>query len=119
MELAHEAYTSILKYSDENSLSCCITMAYFTAPAYYTVIREFPSGKGFADIALIPRADAGNKPAMIIELKNEKASDTAIQQIKEKRYAGQLKGYGKEVLLVGISYDKEKRHVCEIESAKL
>ena len=119
VELAHEAYTSILKYSDENSLSCCITMAYFTAPAYYTVIREFPSGKGFADIALIPRADAGNKPAMIIELKNEKASDTAIQQIKEKRYAGQLKGYGKEVLLVGISYDKEKRHVCEIESAKL
>lgn len=119
VELAHEAYTSILKYNDENSLSCCITMAYFTAPAYYNVIREFPSGKGFADMALIPRADAGNKPAMIIELKNEKASDTAIQQIKEKRYAGQLKGYGKEVLLVGISYDKEKRHVCEIESVEL
>lgn len=119
VELAHEAYTSILKYNDENFLSCCITMAYFTAPAYYNVIREFPSGKGFADMALIPRADAGNKPAMIIELKNEKASYTAIQQIKEKRYAGQLKGYGKEVLLVGISYDKEKRNVCEIESVEL
>ena len=119
IELAHEAYTSVLKYNDENSLSCCITMAYFTAPAYYNVIRELPSGKGFADIALIPRADSGNKPAMIIELKYDKQADAAIRQIKEKRYAGALKGYGKEVLLVGISYDKEKRHRCEIEKVKM
>ena len=67
LELSHETYTSVVKYNDENSLSCAITMAYFTAPAYYTVIRELPTGKGFADIALIPRADSGNKPAMIIE----------------------------------------------------
>ena len=40
----------------------------------------------FADIALIPRADSGNKPAMIIELKWDKNADTAIRQIKEKRY---------------------------------
>jgi len=77
-------------------------MAYFTAPAYYTIIRALPSGKGFADIALIPRADSGNKPAMIIELKWNMDADTAIKQIKEKRYAGMLKGYGKDVLLVGV-----------------
>lgn len=40
IELAHETYTSILKYNDENALSCVLTMAYFTAPAYYNVIRE-------------------------------------------------------------------------------
>ena len=28
IELAHETYTSILKYNDENSLSCVLTMAY-------------------------------------------------------------------------------------------
>ena len=116
LELSHETYTSILKYSDENALSCVITMAYFTAPAYYNVIREFPSGKGFADIVMIPRADSGDKPAMIIELKWDKDADTAIKQIKEKRYVGNLKGYGKEVLLVGVSYDKEnKKHECVIE----
>ena len=40
IELAHETYTSILKYNDENSLSCVLTMAYFTAPAYYNIVRE-------------------------------------------------------------------------------
>ena len=116
LELSHDTYTSILKYNDENALSCAITMAYFTAPAYYTVIRELPTGKGFADIALIPRADSGNKPAMIIELKWDKNADTAIRQIKEKRYTGKLKGYGKEILLVGVNYDKESRkHECVIE----
>ena len=30
IELAHETYTSVLKYNDENSLSCVLTMAYFT-----------------------------------------------------------------------------------------
>ena len=122
VELAHEAYTSVLKYNDENSLSCVLTMAYFTAPAYYNVIREFPGGKGFADLALIPRADSGNKPAMIIELKWDETADTAIKQIKEKRYAGKLSGYGKEILLVGISYNKnsaDKKHECIIESIEL
>ena len=120
LELSHDTYTSILKYNDENALSCAITMAYFTAPAYYTVIRELPTGKGFADIALIPRADSGNKPAMIIELKYDKTADTAIKQIKEKRYVGKLKGYGEEVLLVGVNYDKEsKKYECEIEKVRV
>ena len=120
LELSHETYTSILKYNDENALSCAITMAYFTAPAYYTVVRELPGGKGFADIALIPRADSGNKPAMIIELKYDKDADTAIRQIKEKRYAGKLKGYGKEVLLVGVNYNKDnKKYECVIEKVNV
>ncbi|MDO4987588.1 MAG: PD-(D/E)XK nuclease domain-containing protein, partial [Synergistes sp.] len=114
---AHDAYTSILKYNDENSLSCVITMAYFTAPQYYTVIRELPTGKGFADLAFIPHKKSG-KPPMIIELKWDKTADTAIRQIKEKRYTGALKDFGDEILLVGISYNKEsedKKHSCVIE----
>lgn len=117
VELSHDAYTSILKYNDENSLSCVITMAYYTAPAYYNVIREFPSGKGFADIVMIPRADAKDKPAIIVELKYNQDADTAIRQVKERRYAGSLKGYQNDILLVGINYDKNnKKHSCEIET---
>ena len=115
LELSHDTYTSVLKYNDENALSCAITMAYFTAPAYYTVIRELPAGKGFADIALIPRADSGNKPAMIIELKYDRDAETAIKQIKNKKYMGNLKGY-RNVLLVGVNYDKKSRkYECSIE----
>ena len=119
IELAHETYTSILNYNDENSLSCVLTMAYFTAPAYYNIVREFPSGKGFADFVFIPRVNTGNKPAMIVELKYNCSADTALKQIKEKRYQGALRHYTGKILLVGISYEKDgkdaKKHRCVIE----
>ena len=60
---------------------------------------------------------------MVVELKWDKTADTAINQIKERRYGGNLKGYGKEIILVGISYDKDetgkKTHSCVIESVEL
>ena len=118
IELAHETYTSVLTYNDENSLSCVLTMAYFTAPGYYNIIREMPSGKGFADFVFIPRANAGYRPAMVVELKYNQSADTAIRQIKEKRYHGALSGYHDLILLVGINYDAEgkdkKHHTCVI-----
>ena len=119
IELAHDTYTSVLKYNDENSLSCVLTMAYFTAPGYYNIIREMPAGKGFADFVFIPRSNAGFRPAMVVELKYNKSADTAIRQIKENRYHGALSGYSDKILLVGISYDAEgkdkKHHTCVIE----
>ncbi len=122
IELAHDTYTSIFKYNDENSLSCVLTMAYFTAPAYYDVIREMPAGKGYADLVFIPRANAGSRPAMVIELKYNKDAYTAINQIKDKRYQGALSGYSDRILLVGINYDTDgenkKHHICMIEEWK-
>ncbi len=121
LERSHDMYTSVLKYNDENSLSCAITMAYYAAPAYYTVVRELPAGKGFTDLVFIPRKEAGSRPAMIIELKWDDTADTAIKQIEERRYTGALAEYEKEILLVGISYDKDsespeyKKHHCRIE----
>ena len=118
IDLALEAYTSVLKYNDENSLSCVITMAYFTAPAYYNIYRELPAGKGFADVVMLPRADTKNKPPLLIELKYDKDADSALKQIKEKRYAGALADYMDEALLVGVNYDKDtKKHECVIERA--
>ncbi|MCD7820222.1 MAG: ATP-binding protein [Lachnospiraceae bacterium] len=114
----HSSHYSILSYNDENFLSCAITIAYFTAQKDYTIIRELPTGKGFADLAFIP---AGNtdKPAMIVELKYDKSADTAVRQIKENRYDGALRKYKKDLLLVGINYDKAtKKHECMIERFK-
>lgn len=56
---------------------------------------------------------------MIIELKWNQSADTAIKQIKERRYEGTLLGYGEEILLVGISYCKDKKHYCSIETVKI
>ena len=122
IEQAHDTSTCVLKYNDENALSCVLTMAYFTAPAYYNIIREMPSGKGFADFTFIPRSNAGWRPAMVVELKYNQSADTAIRQIKEKRYQGALSGYSDKVLLVGINYNAEgkdkKHHTCVIEEWK-
>ena len=86
----------------------------------YNIIRELPAGKGFADIVMIPRPDSGDMPAMIIELKWNKDADTAINQIKDKRYTGALKGYAGEILLAGINYNKDsKKHECKTELIRL
>ena len=122
IEQAHDTYTSVLKYNDENSLSCVLTMAYFTAPGYYNIVREIPAGKGFADFAFIPRSNAGFRPAMIVELKYNQSAETAIKQIKEKKYHGALSGYSDKILLVGINYNTDgsdkKHHTCVIEEWK-
>lgn len=114
----HSANTSILSYNNENSLSCVITIAYYAAQKDYTLIRELPSGKGFADIVFLPQKHT-DKPALIIELKWNQSCKGAIQQIKERNYAGALSEYTGNILLVGISYDKKiKKHQCIIEQFK-
>jgi hypothetical protein len=116
----HMQNTSILKYNDENSLASCITLAYYTARKDYMIIRELPSGRGFADMVFVPKPGV-DKPAMIVELKWNKKAETAINQIKEKKYIKALDGYKGEVVLVGISYEKkdeDKKHSCVIERVK-
>ena len=110
---------SILEYNDENSLSCTINLAFYFAREYYTIIRELPSGKGFADICLIPRKVYMDKPAVVIELKWDKAVAGAIAQIKDKNYVDALRDYEGSLLLTGISYDrKTKTHSCVIEAVE-
>ena len=111
---------SILQYHDENSLSCTIHLAFYFAREYYTIIRELPTGKGFADICMIPRKIHADKPAVIIELKWDKDAEGAIAQIKEKKYVKSLEDYKGNLLLAGINYDKKtKTHTCVIEKVEL
>jgi hypothetical protein len=118
----HSQNTSILKYNDENALASCITLAYYTARREYSIIREMPAGYGFADMVFVPKPGV-DKPAMIVELKWYKKSETAIDQIKKKKYCQALDGYKGDVLLVGIGYEKKgtehKKHTCTIEKAEL
>lgn len=118
IDQAHDEI-SILQYNDENSLSCTINLAFYYAREYYTIVREMPAGKGFADICLIPRQLHADKPAAIIELKRDRSARGAIEQIREKEYVKALEGYKGNLLLVGINYDKEKKHTCRIEKMEL
>ena len=53
---------------------------------------------------------------MIFELKWDKSAETAIQQIKDRRYVDSVLNYTGNILLVGINYDaKTKKHECMIE----
>ncbi len=109
--------TSYLQYNDENALSYTIALALYTARNYYTVIREFPSGKGVADMVFLPRKKYSDKPALLVELKWNKSAEGAIAQIKQKQYSKVLEEYKGNILLVGINYDKKtKEHDCVIET---
>ena len=114
IDQAHDEI-SILQYNDENSLSCVIGLAFYYAREYYTIVREMPTGKGFADIFLIPRPMHMDKPAAVIELKKDTDAQGAISQIKQKNYVKALEDYKGNLLLVGINYDTEKKHSCVIE----
>ena len=115
VDAAHDENTSILSYNDENSLACVLSIAYYYASNDYIIHRELATGKGFADLVLIPRKNV-DSPAIVIELKYDKAVDTAIEQIKRKQYPAKILQYTDNLLLVGISYNREsKQHSCCIE----
>ncbi|MBP5258997.1 MAG: AAA family ATPase [Prevotella sp.] len=116
VEAVHDDNTSILSYNNENSLASVLTLAFYSARNNYVIHREYATGKGFADLVLIPRMNV-DSPAIVIELKYNKDADSAIDQIMRKQYPAKVKEYTDNLLLVGINYDKEtKTHSCKIEN---
>ena len=113
----HNSELPILKYNDENSLSCVVTLAYLSARNKYKVEREEKSGKGFVDFIFYPERKNGD--ALILELKVDSTPEEAIMQIKDKNYVDALRDYEGSLLLTGISYDrKTKTHSCVIEAVE-
>ena len=111
---AHDINIPIIKYNDENSLACVVTLVYLSARTKYTIVREMEAGAGKADFIFYPNDKS--KPAFILELKKNSTPDEALKQIKEKRYATALKDYTGKKLAIGISYDEKlKKHSVKIE----
>lgn len=118
VDAAHDENTSILSYNNENSLACVLSIAYYYAKNDYVMHRELATGKGFADMVLIPRKNV-DSPAIVLELKCDQNADPAIDQIKRKNYPAKLRQYEGSILLVGINYDKKtKQHTCKIEKTE-
>lgn len=121
IEKIHTEYVSSDQYNDENSLSSVLTIAYLSSMQYYfKPVRELLTGRGFADFVYIPKPEyLLDYPALVVELKWNKSTDTALKQIKEKKYPESLLQYTGNILIVGISYNKKtKAHQCAIEEFK-
>ena len=118
LDESHIHVTSNRSYNNEDALQSAIYLAYIYALNKYTIIKEMTAGKGFADVVFIPFVP--DIPAMIIELKHNKCAQSAIDQIRDKKYFDSLKDYRGGLLFVGVSYDeKEKSHQCRIERFEL
>ncbi|MBQ9004390.1 MAG: AAA family ATPase [Eggerthellaceae bacterium] len=115
---AHDYGCAPLYYNDEQALRAVVKAAYIAAVDHYEIIEELPGGRGFADIAFLPKRRS-QAPAMVVELKWDKPAETALDQIRSRDYLAPLRDLKVPVLLVGITYDSEtKSHTCAIEELR-
>ena len=108
-----------LHYNSEQSLRSVIKRAYFSYGDEFLLFEELPAGDGYADMIYFPKKDS-MMPALAVELKWNQTAQGTIRQMKERRYPDAIREYGGEILLVGISYNKEapvgkRKHSCVIE----
>ncbi len=109
----HNDVCGAQEYNKEQLLYTTLREALYYAHSFH---REYPTGKGFADLVLIPRP--GNRlPGIVAELKWDKDALGPIAQIRERNYTQKVFEYTKDVILVGINYDPQtKEHQCTIEN---
>ena len=112
---------SAMSFADSNSRPVFSDVYSPVVPAKVSLCGETidSAGSGYADIVYFPKRGS-ILPALIVELKWNQSADGAIAQIKNRRYPEAVKEYGGEILLVGISYNREapageRKHQCRIE----
>ena len=113
---AHTNNSDYFKYSNENTLACIISIAYFAAKDKYNIKREDTTGKGRTDFTFLPLNPMDT--AFILELKVEGSAKKALEQIKSKDYKSTLAPYRGKKLAVAIYCDKDaenKKHSVIIE----
>ena len=111
----HDRDCSPLFYNNEQALRAVVKTALVDATDEYARIDELPSGRGFADIAYIPKRGS-MMPALVVELKWDKPVETTLDQIRTNGYPEALRDLDVPIVLVGVTYDaKSKEHRCRIE----
>ena len=113
---AHSINASYFTYSNENTLACVVSIAYFAAKDSYNIKHEDTTGKGRIDFTFLPLNPMDT--AFILELKVEGSAKKALEQIKSKDYKSTLAPYRGKKLAVAIYCDKDaenKKHSVIIE----
>ena len=114
---AHDAACSPLHYNDEQALRAVVKAALVAAVDDWACVDELPSGRGYADVAYLPRAGSG-RPALLVELKWDQPVRTAVDQVLARDYPQVLRDLGVPILVVAVTYDaRTKEHACHIFEA--
>ena len=114
---AHDAACAPIHYNGEQALRAVVKAALVAAVDDWACVDELPSGRGYADVAYLPRAGSG-VPALLVELKWDQPVSAAIDQVLDRDYPQALRDLGSPVLLVAVTYDaKTKEHTCRITEA--
>ncbi len=124
LAFAHDTETPLLDYNDETELTAIVNLVYLAARDTYYVEREDKAGEGYTDFIFYP--ERAGDDGIILELKVDDTPETAIAQIKDRKYMLKFQGKMAErkrhtgrILLVGIGYDRKKKvHHCRIEIAQ-
>lgn len=120
LDYAHQEATTTFSYNNELSLQTAIKLAYFCAQADYNIFTELPAGRGYADMAFIPKIPSPSRPAIIVELKWNRSTQVALDQIRTRRYADALRGYKGGIILAAITYNPDdNKHECEFEAEEV
>ncbi len=115
IKAAHMESSNPMNRNHESSLRAAIQVAYFAYKDYYVKPEELPMGNGYADIVYLPEKGL-DIPILLVELKWNQDADTAIRQIREKRYVNSIEGFGGHVLLAGVNYDRKTgNNTCRME----
>jgi hypothetical protein len=79
----------------------------------FNVYSEILTSEGRIDMLVETEADI-----FIVEFKCNQSAEKAIKQIKDKNYADSFKLKNKEIILIGINFDTEKRNIKDIKIEK-
>ena len=114
---AHDAACAPIHYNGEQALRAVVKAALVAAVDDWACVDELPSGRGYADVAYLPRAGSG-RPALLVELKWDQPVRAAVDQILDRDYPQVLRDLGVPILLVAVTYDaRTKEHACHIFEA--
>ncbi|MCD8325966.1 MAG: ATP-binding protein [Lachnospiraceae bacterium] len=121
LQYAHDTETPLLDYNNETELTAIVNLVYLSARDNYYVERENKAGQGYVDFIFYPEKQGDD--GIILELKVDDTPESAIQQIKDRKYTLKFQGKMAEkkrhtgrILMVGIGYSKkDKKHHCKIE----
>ena len=79
LDRSHELITDM--FNSPETLQNAITLASYSATDYYNITKEMDRRNGYADVVMIPKDS--DRPALVIDLKEDNSEGKAINEIKE------------------------------------
>ena len=114
LDYNHQIFSTMYTKNTEAVLQMIVHLSYYNCREFYFILKEPCVSTGRADLVFMPKDN--NHIPMIIELKQDRSAESALEQIENKKYINLLDGYKGKVLLLAITYDsKSLVHESKIE----